>query len=189
MSKLGLGICSCMYKYLLIIITNIKLDILKIGGENMEKTIDQLILDLKDDDEFVREEAKAMIELKGDEAIEPLIAALSNRSKDIKMAAASILGMKKTEEAIDALVKTLNDPNKLVRKEASTALTQMGSAAVGPVKEVLKSPDWRVRGAAVWILGSLKDQSVIPDIEGLVDDESAFVRSGVKFALEELNNS
>lgn len=153
----------------------------------MEKTIDQLILDLKDKDDFVKEEAKGLLELKGEEAIEPLIGALSNRSKEIKMAAASILGMMKAEQAIDALIKTLADPNKLVRKEASTALTQMGGAAVEPLKKVLKSPNWRVRGAAVWVLGSLKDKSVIPDIESLLDDESAFVKSGVKFALDELN--
>ena len=54
----------------------------------MEKSIDDLILDLKDSDDFVREEAIGMLELKGEEAVEPLIAALDERNKDIKIGAA-----------------------------------------------------------------------------------------------------
>ena len=46
----------------------------------MEKSIDDLILDLKDSDDFVREEAIGMLELKGEEAVEPLIAALDERN-------------------------------------------------------------------------------------------------------------
>ena len=49
----------------------------------MEKSIDDLILDLKDSDDFVKEEAIGMLELKGEEAVEPLIAALDERNKDI----------------------------------------------------------------------------------------------------------
>lgn len=153
----------------------------------MEKTIEELILDLKNEDIFIKEEAKGLLELKGEEAIDPLIDALGNRSKEIKMAAASILGMQKCEKAIPALIKKLEDPNKLVRKEVSTALTQMGEPAIEPLKEVLSHKNWRVRGAAVWVLGSLKDKSVIPDIEKLLEDESAFVKSGAKFAINELN--
>lgn len=153
----------------------------------MEKSIDELIQDLKNTDDFVKEEAKGLLILKGEEAIDSLIEALNGRSKVIKMEVASILGMMKNEKAIPALIKTLEDPSKLVRREASTALTQMGDAAVEPLKETLSSENWRVRGAAVWVLGSLKDKSVIPEIEKLLEDESAFVKSGAKFALDELN--
>ena len=124
----------------------------------MEKSIDELIQDLKNTDDFVKEEAKGLLILKGEEAIDSLIRALNGRSKAIKMEAASILGMMKNEKAIPALIKTLEDPSKLVRREASTALTQMGAAAVEPLKEILDSENWRVRGAAVWVLGSLKDK-------------------------------
>lgn len=153
----------------------------------MEKSIDDLIQDLKNTDDFVKEEAKGLLILKGEEAIDSLIGALNGRSKAIKMEAASILGMMKNEKAIPALIKTLEDPSKLVRREASTALTQMGDAAVAPLKEKLGSENWRVRGAAVWVLGSLKDKSIIPEIEKLLEDESAFVKSGAKYALDELN--
>lgn len=153
----------------------------------MEKSIEELILDLKNDDDFVKEEAKGLLELKGEEAIDPLINALSNRNKNIKIEVISILGMMKAEKAIDSLIEKLEDPNKLVRKEASTALTQMGNKAIEPLKSILNNDNWRVRGAAVWVLGSLKDKSVISDIEKLADDESAFVRSGVKWAIDELN--
>ena len=106
----------------------------------MEKSIDDLILDLKDSDDFVKEEAIGTLELKGEEAVEPLIAALDDRNKDIKLGAIEVLKAIGDSRAIPALVKTLEDRNKLVRREASTALTTMGDEAIEPVLVALDSP-------------------------------------------------
>ena len=147
----------------------------------MEKSIDDLILDLKDSDDFVREEAIGMLELKGEEAVEPLIAALDERNKDIKIGAAQILAAIGDKRAIPALVK-------LVRREASTALTTMGDEAIEPVLAELDNPKWRVRGAACWILGALDAKEALPKLEELLDDESSFVQYGAKDAIHRLKD-
>ena len=87
----------------------------------MEKSIDDYILDLKDEDDFVKEEAIGSLELKGEEAVEPLIAALDERNKDIKLGAIEVLKAIGDKRAIEPLVATLGDRNKLVRREASTS--------------------------------------------------------------------
>ena len=89
----------------------------------------------------------------------------------------------KDEKAIQPLILTLSDNNKLVRREASTALSRMGPAAVDPLIEVLDDPDWRVRGAAAWALGNLDDEKAIPALEKLLDDESGYVKSGAQSAI------
>ena len=47
----------------------------------------------------------------------------------------------------------------------------MGEAAVDPLMETLKSPDWKVRGAAVWALGAIGDSRAVGSIEKLLNDE------------------
>lgn len=145
--------------------------------------IDELIEKLNDKDDFVVEDAIGALELKGDEAVDSLISALSNRKKNIRLHAANLLGAIGDEKAIKPLILTLSDNNKLVRREASTALSRMGPAAVDPLIEVLDNPDWRVRGAAAWALGNLNDEKAIPALEKLLDDESGYVKSGAQSAI------
>ena len=152
----------------------------------MERTIDELIELLNDKDDFVVEDAIGALELKGDEAVDPLISALSNRKKNIRLHAANLLGAIGDEKAIKPLILTLSDNNKLVRREASTALSRMGPAAVDPLIEVLDNPDWRVRGAAAWALGNLNDEKAIPALEKLLDDESGFVKQGAQSAIKSI---
>lgn len=144
--------------------------------------IDELIEKLNDKDDFVVEDAVGALELKGEEAVEPLIEALSSRKKNIRLHAASLLGALNDERAIEPLIETLRDNNKLVRREASTSLSRM-DAAVDPLIEVLKDPEWRVRGAAAWALGNLNDEKAIPALEELLDDESGYVKSGAQSAI------
>ena len=147
--------------------------------------IDELIEKLNDKDDFIVEDAVCALELKGDEAVEPLITALSSRKKNIRLHAANLLGALQDERAIKPLIETLNDNNKLVRREASTSLSRM-PAAVDPLIEVLDNPDWRVRGAAAWALGNLNDEKAIPALEKLLDDESGYVKSGAQSAINSI---
>lgn len=149
----------------------------------MERSIDDLIENLNSDDEFIIEEAMGLLEMKADEAIDPLISALSSRKKNIKINAAKLLGVLGDPKAIDPLILTLRDNNKLVRREASTSLSRLGAEAVNPLIGILNDEDWRVRGAAAWALGNLNDERAIEPLEALVDDESAFVSSGAKNAI------
>ena len=149
----------------------------------MERSIDELIELLNDKDDFVVEDAIGELELRADESVDPLIDALSNRKKQIRMYAATLLGAINNPKAIPALIETLKDNNKLVRREASTALSRMGEPAVEPLIETLDVEDWKVRGAAAWALGNLDDERAIPALEKLLDDESGYVRQGAQSAI------
>lgn len=149
----------------------------------MDRTIDDLIESLNSDDEFVIEEAMGLLEMKADESIDPLISALSSRKKNIRLNAAKLLGVLNNPKAIDSLILTLRDSNKLVRREASTSLSRLGAEAVDPLIAILNDEDWRVRGAAAWALGNLNDEKAIEPLEELLEDESAFVSSGAKNAI------
>ena len=149
----------------------------------MERSIDELIELLNDKDDFVVEDAIGELELRADESVDPLIGALSNRKKQIRLHAATLLGAINNPKAIPALIETLKDNNKLVRREASTALSRMGEPAVEPLIETLDDEDWKVRGAAAWALGNLDDERAIPALEKLLDDESGYVRQGAQSAI------
>ena len=152
----------------------------------MVKSIEEYIEDLKDADEFVREEAIGALEMRAEESFDYLVEALNNRNKDIRKYSAQVLGYIGDEKAIQPLINTLKDGNKLVRREASTALTRIGEKAVDPLISILKDDDWKVRGAAAWALGSMKNNKAINFLEPLLEDPSGFVRAGAKNALNNI---
>ena len=153
----------------------------------MERSIDELIELLNDKDDFVVEDVVGELELRADESLDPLIDALTNsRKKQIRLNAATLLGAIGDPKAIPALIETLRDNNKLVRREASTALSRMGEPAVEPLIETLDDEDWKVRGAAAWALGNLNDERAIPALEKLLDDESGFVKQGAQSAISSI---
>ncbi|MDR1818618.1 MAG: HEAT repeat domain-containing protein [Methanobrevibacter sp.] len=155
----------------------------------MVKTINELINDLANPDEFVQEETKILIEERGTKAVDPLIdALLNNRNKDIKISSAKLLGIIGDNKAIDPLIKTLKNPNKLVRREASTSLIKMGNNAVEPLIKLLENEDWKIRGAASWALGSIGDKRAIEPLKNLLNDESGYVKSGAQKSLNTLEN-
>lgn len=149
----------------------------------MERSIDELIELLNDKDDFVVQDVAGELELRADESLDPLIDALSNRKKQIRLNAATILGAIGDPKAICPLIDTLRDNNKLVRREASTSLSRMGEPAVDPLIKTLDDEDWKVRGAAAWALGNIGDEKAIPALENLLDDESGFVKAGAQSAI------
>lgn len=155
----------------------------------MEKSIEELIKDLNNADELFVEETCAILQMRIDESFDKLIEALNSKKKNIRLNATKVLGMNGDSKAIGPLIDTLKDNNKLVRREASTALSRMGNEAVDPLINILAADDWRVRGAAAWVLGSLKDEKAIKPLEKLLDDESGFVKTGAKNALNSIKNS
>ena len=152
----------------------------------MSKSVEELIEDLNDQDEFVVEAAAGELEMMGEESVDALMSALSHRKKNIRLNAAKILGAISNPKSIDALILTLRDNNKLVRREASTALSRMGQIAVDPLIEILDDEDWRVRGA--WALGNLKDDAAIEPLEALLEDESGYVRAGALNAINSIKS-
>ena len=158
----------------------------------MSKSVEELIEDLNDQDEFVVEAAAGELEMMGEESVDALMALaiedLLHQKKNIRLNAAKILGAMSYPKSINALILTLRDNNKLVRREASTALSRMGQLAVDPLIEILDDEDWRVRGAAAWALGNLKDDAAIEPLEALLEDESGYVRAGAVNAINSIKN-
>ncbi len=155
----------------------------------MEKSIDDLIQQLGSTDEFEREEALGELQIRSDEAFDSLVEALNNRNKNIRMYAAQVLGYIADERAIEPLIGALEDNHKFVRREASTALTRIGEPAFEPVLKLLKHENWRVRGEAAWILGSMKKPEAIEPLEELLDDESGYVKAGAKSAIAQIKEA
>jgi bilin biosynthesis protein len=52
----------------------------------------------------------------------------------------------------------------------------------------LDDEDWRVRGAAAWALGNLKDDAAIEPLEALLEDESGYVRAGALNAINSIKS-
>lgn len=154
----------------------------------MEIDTNKLIEDLGADDEFLQEEASTLLEANPDKSVVPLIDALSNnKNKNIKMGAAKILGFIDDKRAVQPLIATLSNSNKLVRREASTALSKMGDEAVDPLITILDDDDWKVRGAAAWALGKIANKKALDPLKKLLDDDSGFVKTGAKWAIESIN--
>ncbi|MDR3222527.1 MAG: HEAT repeat domain-containing protein [Methanobrevibacter sp.] len=156
----------------------------------MEKSINELINDLADSNEFIQDESKILLEKRGTDAVDALIdALLNNRNKDVKISSAKVLGAIGDKKAIDPLITTLSSPNKMVRREASTALIKMGNSAVEPLIFLLDTEDWKIRGAASWVLGSIGDKRAIKPLKSLLNDENGYVRAGVKKSLSSLEKN
>jgi HEAT repeat protein len=79
-----------------------------------------------------------------------------------------------------ALVKALEDPDKTVRLNALVSLKAFGQSAetAGPaLKQMLEhDPDENIRKGAASLLGSIRDQAVIPNLISALDDRDKSVR-------------
>lgn len=153
-----------------------------------DMNVAQLIDSLKDTDEFVTMQSLTMLVEIGDDALDELIGGLSNSDKNIRKNCAKALGEISNPKSIDALINALSDGNKWVRRESSSALSKMGSEAVEPLIQCLDDVDWRVKGAAAWALGSLKDERAVePLFELLLGDNNGFVKKGALYSLKSIN--
>ncbi|WP_432704164.1 HEAT repeat domain-containing protein [Methanothermobacter thermautotrophicus] len=88
--------------------------------------------------------------------------------------------------AVEPLIRAMADENKWVRRDVSTALSRMGDEAFEPLLESLSNEDWRIRGAAAWIIGNFQDERAVEPLIKLLEDDSGFVRSGAARSLEQI---
>jgi len=94
--------------------------------EYQGKTIDQLLQDLKDQNEIVRSQAAGGLgHLKSEKAVEPLIRALKDNHAYVRHGAAWALGEIRSAKAIDPLRKALNDLDEVTRGKAAEALEKI----------------------------------------------------------------
>lgn len=159
--------------------------------------IDPLIEVLVSDQPEVPERASFALVQIGQASVGPLIEGLEATNPAIRKGSAAILGHIMDEKAIPALIRTLNDPDREVRREAVKALAGMKSSATGPLMEAFRTGEplarygametlWMIGAPAVpYLLDSLKDEN--PDIK----KRSALLlgESGDMSAVEALNQT
>ena len=131
------------------------------------------------------EQATAELEQRGTAALPVIRRTLQNQEaqsaqRKAALKAAAILGARATE-AIGDVTDALNDPD--YAPEAALALSFMGSPAVPPLREALKSDNPVVRREALRAMGKLRErastdpQVVIPLLLQSLDDTDPAVRN------------
>jgi HEAT repeat protein len=111
--------------------------------------------------------AKALGEIGDTRAVEPLIAALKDRSVNRRLSAAEALGKIGDTRALAPLIVALDDDNYQVREHAEKALIMIGSVDVESLIVALKSSSKYFYHAKV--LGKIGSPAVEPLIALLKD--------------------
>ena len=178
-------------------IRHLALDAIRALGEKAatKEVIDKLVVDLTDENGWVRSSALDAIEALGEKAvtkevIDQLAIALTDKDKSVRISACYAVGKigekAATKEVIDQLVIVLTDEDKSVRSSAWNAIEALGEKAA--TKEVidtlvvdLTDEDARVRGSAWNAVRTLGEKAATKEvIDKLVvglTDEDVRVRS------------
>src|SRR5690606_7488272 len=86
-----------------------------------------------------------------------LLEALGHVSHEVRAEAARGIGDGRFAEAVDPLIRTLEDEESDIRPEAAEALGKIGhGAGIGPLLHALSDPDVRVRTAAISAMGYIR---------------------------------
>jgi HEAT repeat protein len=107
----------------------------------------------------------------------------------VRQYAAYLLGKAKNPRAIQPLIEALADFDKSVREQATLALSAIGKAAIEPLAEAMKEPQWETRYRAAEALGKIADDKAVqPLIQGLKDNRD-HVRYMAAKGLQDLGDS
>jgi HEAT repeat protein len=107
----------------------------------------------------------------------------------VRQYAAYLLGQAKNPRAIQPLIESLADFDKSVREQATLALSTIGKAAIEPLAEAMKEPQWETRYRAAEALGRIADEKAVqPLIQGLRDNRD-HVRYMAAKGLSDLGDS
>lgn len=123
----------------------------------------------------------------GDEQpVKPLIHALKDRDRKVRMGAVEALGNKKDMKVVEFLAQALNDEDELVRMKAAEALGKKEDPPVELFIRALKDEDVGCRQNAAIILGDIGDARAVEALTQAKEDKSWFVRSAANAALKKI---
>ncbi|BCU12688.1 HEAT repeat domain-containing protein [Microcystis aeruginosa] len=95
-----------------------------------------------------------------------------------------LLGLTKSNEVVNELLKALKDSDWGVRSSAAEALAEIGSeTAIPGLLKALEDSDWPVRRRAALALGKIGSETAIPGLLKALEDSNVFVRSDAAEAL------
>jgi hypothetical protein len=109
----------------------------------------------------------------GEEAVEPLIAALKDSDDKVRRSAAEALGKIGDSCAVEPLIAALKDSDYEVRWQAREALGKMGDPrAVEPLVVALKDSDYEVHWQAREVLGKIVDPRVLSELVRMAREDN-----------------
>jgi HEAT repeat protein len=143
-------------------------------------------LKYKKDDGVREAAAKALGEIGGGDALEPLLAALEDEVSAVRGEAAQALGHIGDPRAIDRLTAALGDTD--VRKSAAEALEQLGAPSVEALVGRLEDEDPEARTIAEETLGRIGDDRAVQPLIARLGDDVVSVRRAAADALGAIGN-
>jgi len=111
---------------------------------------------------------------------------MNDPAPEIRQCAALGLAGKADESATQPLVHALSDADGMVGSLATTALVQIGSAAVPSLIEVVKDGGQSARINALRALAEIKDHRAIPIMMKVMEENSSLLQHWAQEGLERL---
>lgn len=147
-----------------------------------------LIEQLAHNDASVREKAVSEIVALGEEAVDPLIDALTHRNDRVRGEAVRALGMIGDVRATPHLIQRLQESKFPILQAVYEALEGFGAQAVPALTEALGDEDTKVRSSAAMMLGEIKTTSAVqPLLDALAHAKDEDI-GHIADALAELGN-
>ena len=138
-----------------------------------DKTVEPLILALKDSDDWVRIKAvEALGNIGSDKAVDPLIPTLNESHHNVRCEAAKALGNIGSDKAVDPLIQLFNS-DEYLHKEVAEALAHIGSDKAVEFLIQLRNSDKCLLENALEVLTNIRSQiQYVPTKETWVSDET-----------------
>ncbi|MDB9414575.1 HEAT repeat domain-containing protein [Microcystis aeruginosa] len=100
-----------------------------------------------------------------------------------------LLGLTKSNEVVNQLLKALEDSDEYVRGNAAFALGKIGSeTAIPGLLKALEDSDEYVRGNAAFALGNIGSETAIPGLLKALEDSDEYVRRNAAVALGKIGS-
>jgi HEAT repeat protein len=165
----------------------------KCVGLTSQRTTSPRIIELlaRDPVDHVRASAAAALgRLGGDEAVEALIRALSDREAVVRASAVVALGRLGDVKAVGALIRALSDRAPWVRAHTAETLGRLGDVkAVEALIRALSDREGRVRASSAAALGRLGDVKAVEALIRALSDRDDRVRARAAEALGRLGHA
>lgn len=150
--------------------------------------VDPLIANLNDKDKNVHNAAADALGKIGYASVEPLIAILKAKEGSMRSTAAKVLGNIGDARAVDPLIAALKDGTGSVA--AAEALGNIRDVrAMEPLITALKDGDENIRDASATALGKIGDVRAVDSLIAALKDEDVWVRKSAAEALGKIGDA
>lgn len=163
----------------------------KMGGPEAMRHLVRIVG--KDKADFIRAEVMRALRRSGSDDPDvraSAIRGLKDKSRDVRIQSARLLGISHSPQAIAPLMKAMSDPHWSVRESVENSLLNFGRAAVPHLVEALQSRFWTSRFRAARLLGEIGDPAALEPLRKTLArrGERIDVRDVAKASLRKLES-